>query len=72
MPPDQRFIVSQEAGTLALDGERELPFEPGEHVSVTLRDQAFPTVDVPRCLHIAAREGLFRQHDRSRQPTLFV
>ena len=72
MPPGEPFIVSQAAGTLALDGERELPFEPGEHVSITLRDQAFPTVDVPRCLHIAAREGLFRRDDRSRQPSLFV
>jgi predicted polyphosphate/ATP-dependent NAD kinase len=64
MPPGRPFEVAAEAGIVALDGERELPFEPGERVHVTLRPDAFPTVDVPRCLQIAAREGLFHVPSR--------
>jgi hypothetical protein len=60
MEPDQMFSVDQEAGVLALDGERELTFDPGDRVTVTLRERAFRTLDVSRCLQIAAAEGLFR------------
>ena len=54
------FAVAQSAGVVALDGEREFTFDAGQKVSVTLRENAFPTVDVARCLQTAAREGLFR------------
>jgi hypothetical protein len=64
MPAGQPFEVALDAGIVALDGERELPFEPGERVQVTLRPNAFPTVDVARCMHIAAREGLFHRPSR--------
>jgi predicted polyphosphate/ATP-dependent NAD kinase len=59
MPAGQPFAVALEAGIVALDGEREMPFMKGDRVSITLRDNAFPTVDVARCMHTAAREGLF-------------
>ena len=59
MPPGQPFEVALEAGIVALDGEREMPFMRGDRVTVTLRDNAFPTVDVARCMLTAAREGLF-------------
>jgi hypothetical protein len=52
--------VALEAGVVALDGERELAFDSGERVRITLRENAFPTVDVARCMQTAAREGLFR------------
>jgi len=45
---------------VALDGERELAFDPGDRVQITLRENAFPTVDVARCMQIAACEGLLR------------
>ena len=45
---------------VALDGEREMTFDAGDRVRVTLRENAFPTVDVARCMHTAACEGLFR------------
>lgn len=61
MPDGQPFAVDGPAGTVALDGERELPVEPGEPVHVTLRTGAFPTVDVPRCLQLAAGLGLLRR-----------
>ncbi|MGI9132711.1 MAG: ATP-NAD kinase family protein [Rhodoferax sp.] len=60
MPADQPFAVSQSAGVVALDGEREFTFDSDQRVSVTLRENAFPTVDVGRCMQAAARDGLFR------------
>jgi predicted polyphosphate/ATP-dependent NAD kinase len=60
MPTDQAFAVAQQAGVVALDGEREFTFDAGQQVSVTLRESAFPTVDVSRCMQTAAIEGLFR------------
>lgn len=58
--PDEALAVQQSAGTVALDGERELIFEPGQRVSVTLRENAFRTLDVARCMAVAARDGLLR------------
>ncbi|MCI1190649.1 NAD(+)/NADH kinase [Calidifontimicrobium sp. SYSU G02091] len=60
MAPDEPLRVQQQAGTVALDGERELAFEAGDRVSVTLRENAFFTVDVARCMAAAARDGLLR------------
>lgn len=60
MPADRPFRVALEAGVVALDGEREMAFSAGDRVRITLRENAFPTVDVARCLQTAAREGLFR------------
>lgn len=58
--PGEPCTVRQTAGTVALDGERELAFEAGDRVTVTLRDQAFHTLDVARCMAAAARDGLMR------------
>ena len=60
MPAGVPFAVAQSAGVVALDGEREFTFDASQQISVTLREDAFPTVDVARCLQTAAREGLFR------------
>lgn len=60
MDADRTFVVDQEAGVVALDGERELTFNAGDVVTITLRENAFRTVDVSRCLHVAAADGLFR------------
>ncbi|MGE5338846.1 MAG: ATP-NAD kinase family protein [Gemmatimonadota bacterium] len=61
MVADQPVDVAHEAGTVALDGERELGFEPGDRVRATLREKAFFTVDVARCMRFAATEGLLRR-----------
>lgn len=58
---DEPVTVQQQAGTVALDGERELAFEAGDRVTVTLRENAFFTVDVARCMAAAARDGLQRR-----------
>ncbi len=60
MVADEPMPVLASAGTVALDGERELAFEPGQAVSMTLREDAFFTVDVARCMHHAAHAGLLR------------
>ena len=60
MDADRTFLVDQEAGVVALDGERELTFDRGDAVTITLRENAFRTVDVSRCLQIAAADGLLR------------
>lgn len=56
---DEPVTIIDEAGTIALDGERELEFAPGDRVRITLRENAFRTVDVSRCMRTAASEGLF-------------
>jgi predicted polyphosphate/ATP-dependent NAD kinase len=61
MPAGRSFEVRHAGGIVALDGERELPFEPGERVRLTLRPNAFPTVDVTRCLRLAAQRGLLHR-----------
>lgn len=60
MPADREFSVALEGGTVALDGEREMTFARGDRVRITLRENAFPTVDVTRCMQIAAEQGLLR------------
>lgn len=61
MSAGQQFGAQLPAGVVALDGERELAFDAGDRVGITLRENAFPTVDVARCMQIAATTGLFRQ-----------
>lgn len=48
------------AGSIALDGERELSFDENDEVSVTLETAAFRTVNVGACMQYAARHGLMR------------
>jgi predicted polyphosphate/ATP-dependent NAD kinase len=54
------LAVAATAGTVALDGERELAFEPGQQVRMTLHENAFLSVDVARCMGVAAERGLLR------------
>jgi predicted polyphosphate/ATP-dependent NAD kinase len=58
MPRDRPFRVADGAGVLALDGEREIELNPGDAVTITLRENAFLTLDVPRCMRTAASGGL--------------
>jgi hypothetical protein len=44
-----------------LDGEREMTFDSDDRVQITLRENAFPTVDVAACMQFAAHNGLFRR-----------
>lgn len=49
------------AGSIALDGERELSFSERDRVQVALEENAFRTVNVSAVMDHAARHGLMRQ-----------
>jgi predicted polyphosphate/ATP-dependent NAD kinase len=69
MPPGSVHPVEANAGVLAVDGERELTFEPGEQVTVRLRADGPWCVDVPAVLAMSARLGLLRRTADSRWST---
>lgn len=58
---DTPVKLASPAGSIALDGERELTFSERDEVTVTLREAAFRTVDVSACMAFAAAEGRFVQ-----------
>jgi predicted polyphosphate/ATP-dependent NAD kinase len=68
MCPGRVYQVDARAGVLAVDGERELTFEPGERPTVRLRADGPWCVDVPAVLAASARLGLLRR-DRRRPPS---
>jgi predicted polyphosphate/ATP-dependent NAD kinase len=49
------------AGSIALDGERELSFSEDDDVSITLERKAFRTVNVGACMRYATKKGLMRE-----------
>ncbi len=61
MLPAAVHRVEARAGILAVDGERELTFEPGERPTVRLRADGPWCVDVPAVLAASARLGLLRR-----------
>lgn len=60
MPAGIPFHPHLAAGSVALDGEREIFFDGREPVSVTLTADAFRTVNVPAVMQFAATHGLLR------------
>lgn len=48
------------AGTIALDGERELSFDQDDDVTITLVKDAFRTVNVSGIMHYASKHGLMQ------------
>jgi predicted polyphosphate/ATP-dependent NAD kinase len=63
MLPGDVHQVDARAGVIAVDGERELTFEPGERPDVRLRADGPRCVDVPAVLAASAHLGLLlRQH----------
>lgn len=58
LEPNQRYVLRHQAGLLSLDGERELSFRSDEEISISVAENAFYTLDVPACLHYAARHHL--------------
>jgi len=61
MAPGSVYPVATRAGVIAVDGERELAFGPGEVPVVTLREDGPRCVDVPAVLAASARFGLLRR-----------
>jgi predicted polyphosphate/ATP-dependent NAD kinase len=56
---DQPVSITASAGSLALDGEREISFSEKDQIFVVLREAAFKTIDVSACMAHAATENLF-------------
>jgi predicted polyphosphate/ATP-dependent NAD kinase len=65
MRPGRVHPVDTPAGVIAVDGERELTFEPGEQPTVRLRADGPWCIDVPAVLAASARLGLL-SHPRRR------
>ncbi len=59
MPAGVGLAPQLGAGSIALDGERELSFSERDHVEIILRDRAFRTVNIAGTMDYAARAGLF-------------
>lgn len=64
----QAVRVRQHAGVVALDGEREIAFGADDHLTVTLRERAFRSVDIAACLRHAACAGLLRSTSAATHP----
>jgi hypothetical protein len=58
MPADVAFVPEVTAGSIALDGERELSFTERDRLSLTLRDDAFRTVNVAAVMRHAGQNRL--------------
>ncbi len=52
------------AGSIALDGEREVTFDDSDDVAIGLRTNAFRTVSVPDCMTYAAQHGVMNRGAR--------
>jgi predicted polyphosphate/ATP-dependent NAD kinase len=63
--PGAVYPVDQQAGVIAVDGERELTFGPGDQPTVRLRADGPRCVDVPAVLAASARLGLLRRPSSS-------
>jgi hypothetical protein len=61
MRPGSVHPIDARAGVIAVDGERELTFEPGESPTVRLRADGPRCLDVPAVLAASARLGLLRR-----------
>jgi hypothetical protein len=68
MHPGVVHPVEARAGVIAVDGERELTFEPGERPTVRLRADGPWCVDVPAVLAASARLGLLSRPPSSGRP----
>jgi predicted polyphosphate/ATP-dependent NAD kinase len=64
--PDEAVTVAHGGGVVALDGERELELRPGDRLTVTLRCDAFRSIDVGACMRAAALRGLFHHQPNER------
>lgn len=67
--PDETVTVAHRGGVVALDGERELELRPGDRLTVTLRCDAFRSIDVSGCMRAAALHGLFHDHQPKERGT---
>jgi predicted polyphosphate/ATP-dependent NAD kinase len=56
-----RYTPKTQAGSIALDGEREIAFSERDRVSIELEENAFRTINVGASMTYAARHGLLKR-----------
>ncbi len=64
-PAGQPIAPDLAAGSIALDGERELTFHSRQNVSIRLVENAFDTIDVAAVMRFAATKGLLRERNNA-------
>jgi predicted polyphosphate/ATP-dependent NAD kinase len=69
MRPGVIHLADADAGVIAVDGERELTFEPGQRPEVWLRSDGPRCVDVPAVLAASSRLGLLLTDPTPRRST---
>jgi predicted polyphosphate/ATP-dependent NAD kinase len=62
LAPDRIYPIGPKQGSIAFDGERELSFSGDDRPTVTLRTNAFRTIDVSACMQFGARSRLLRDN----------
>lgn len=62
LSPDTPVPIATAEGSIALDGERELSFSRTDRPTVTLRTNAFRTIDVESCMKFGGQTRLFRDN----------
>ncbi|MFN0172513.1 MAG: NAD(+)/NADH kinase [Bryobacteraceae bacterium] len=62
----ERHLVRCPEGVVAVDGEREIEFGPGDQVAIRLEQDGPFTIDIDLVMHRAAREGLLVNFDPTR------
>jgi len=60
--PNIAFLITEEEGSIAFDGERELSFSKNDRPTVTLRTNVFRTIDVAACMKFGAQTRLLRNN----------
>ena len=68
LKPDIAYSIAAQEGSIAFDGERELSFSQGDHPTITLRTNAFRTVDIAACMAFGARLRLLTDNRIDRHP----
>ena len=65
--PGVIYRPSISAGSIALDGEREMTFDEGEDVSIRLQLDAFRTVNVSDCMNYVAQHNLLSSTHKAQE-----
>jgi predicted polyphosphate/ATP-dependent NAD kinase len=60
--PDNPYAVAESEGSIAFDGEKELSFSRNDRPTITLRTNAFRSVDVSACMKFGAQARLLRDN----------
>jgi predicted polyphosphate/ATP-dependent NAD kinase len=60
--PDIPIAITEREGSIAFDGEKELSFSKNDRPTITLRTEAFRTIDVSACMKFGAQARLLSKN----------